>query len=320
VHNIDSTIAPPPGVADSGLVTRLRDSDVFQRYRRAFQAATGLPLLLRGRDSFEVPLPGPRVINPFCALLASNHRTCAACLERHERPEQHSSTSGEDCSVECFAGLMESAIPVRVGDEIVAYLRTGQVMLRHPTESRFNRARRTLPLGIPAITEARLRAAYFECRVMTRPQYRAILQLLSSFAQHLSLLSNELMITRAANEPPMLIRARAFIGDHLTEKLSLGQVARAVHVSATYFCKLFKTGTGINFTDYVARVRVERVKQLLLNPHKRVSEAAYEAGFQSMSQFNRAFRRIAGEAPSFYRDRVQAAMVARGHPRLPVAA
>jgi AraC-like DNA-binding protein len=51
----------------------------------------------------------------------------------------------------------------------------------------------------------------------------------------------------------------------------------------------------------VARARIERTKQLLLNPHMRISEAAYEAGFQSLSQFNRVFRRIAGESPTRYR-------------------
>jgi AraC-like DNA-binding protein len=54
----------------------------------------------------------------------------------------------------------------------------------------------------------------------------------------------------------------------------------------------------------LARVRVEKVKNLLLNPHKRVSEAAYEAGFQSLSQFNRVFRRIAGLSPTVYRERL----------------
>lgn len=43
---------------------------------------------------------------------------------------------------------------------------------------------------------------------------------------------------------------------------------------------------------------------LLLGPDKRVSEAAYEAGFQSLSQFNRVFRRIVGESPSAYRERL----------------
>jgi AraC-like DNA-binding protein len=80
-----------------------------------------------------------------------------------------------------------------------------------------------------------------------------------------------------------------------------------VNMSAFYFCKMFKKATGMTFTDYLARVRVEKVKNLLLNPHKRVSEAAYEAGFQSLSQFNRVFRRIAGESPSAYRERLHGA-------------
>jgi len=75
-------------------------------------------------------------------------------------------------------------------------------------------------------------------------------------------------------------------------------------MSAFYFCKIFKKATGLTFTDYLARVRVEKVKNLLLNPHRRVSEAAYEAGFQSLSQFNRVFRRIAGESPSIYREKL----------------
>lgn len=45
------------------------------------------------------------------------------------------------------------------------------------------------------------------------------------------------------------------------------------------------------------------MKQLLLNPDKRVSEAAFEAGFQSLSQFNRVFLRLTGESPSAFRDK-----------------
>jgi AraC-like DNA-binding protein len=60
----------------------------------------------------------------------------------------------------------------------------------------------------------------------------------------------------------------------------------------------------MTFTEYLARLRVEKVKQLLINPNKRVSEAAFEAGFQSLSQFNRVFLRVAGESPSFYRERL----------------
>jgi AraC-like DNA-binding protein len=119
------------------------------------------------------------------------------------------------------------------------------------------------------------------------------------------------MVKEEAAEPPVIAKARLFIAEHQDDDLTLTQVAQAVNTSAFYFCKMFKKTTGMTFTDYLARVRVEKVKNLLLNPHKRVSEAAFEAGFQSLSQFNRVFRKIAGESPSTYRDRLHAAASAR---------
>ena len=117
-------------------------------------------------------------------------------------------------------------------------------------------------------------------------------------------LEEAVKIKEAAAEPPAVVRARAFVTEHLGEHLSLAVVAQAAHMSAFYFCKVFKAATGLTFTDYVSRARVEKAKQLMLNPHTRVSEAAYEAGFQSLSQFNRVFRRTVGEAPSAYRHRL----------------
>jgi AraC-like DNA-binding protein len=146
-----------------------------------------------------------------------------------------------------------------------------------------------------------LNEAYLKTRVISRAQYKGILRLLASFAEHLSSLVNQIMVTQAAAEAPNMTIARGFIFNHQREKIGHLQVARAVNMSTYYFCKVFKRSTGFTFTDYLARVRVESAKQMLRNPHMRVSEAAYEAGFQSLSQFNRVFRRVAGEAPSDYR-------------------
>jgi AraC-like DNA-binding protein len=190
---------------------------------------------------------------------------------------------------------------VRVGDDLIAFLQTGQILLHSPTKSDFAKATRELIKFGTEVDLKRLEEAYFQTRVVTRKQYESILRLLTIFAQHLSTLSNQLMVEKAAEEIPAVARARVYIADRFAEELSLNEVAHAVNMSAFYFCKTFKKSTGMTFTDYLARVRVEKVKNLLLNPHKRVSEAAYEAGFQSLSQFNRVFRRIAGESPTTYR-------------------
>jgi AraC-like DNA-binding protein len=74
-------------------------------------------------------------------------------------------------------------------------------------------------------------------------------------------------------------------------------VARAVNASATYLSKRFKEATGMTFIDYLGRIRVEKAKNLLRNPNLRVSSIALEVGFQSVSQFNRTFKKVTGRSP-----------------------
>ena len=64
------------------------------------------------------------------------------------------------------------------------------------------------------------------------------------------------------------------------------------------------SATGINFTEYVSRVRIEKAKNLLLNPNLRISEIAYEVGFQSLTHFNRVFRKFVGQSPTAYREKL----------------
>ena len=71
-----------------------------------------------------------------------------------------------------------------------------------------------------------------------------------------------------------------------------------------HFCKVFHKATGLKFTDYVARLRLEDARHQLLNPNLRISEIAYEVGFQSLTQFNRTFKRVFGQSPTEFRTRM----------------
>ena len=78
-------------------------------------------------------------------------------------------------------------------------------------------------------------------------------------------------------------------------------MAKALHVSTFYFCKMFKKATGLTFVDYLGRVRIEKAKTQLLNPNRRVSEIAYDIGFTSLTNFNRVFKQVSGQSPTKYR-------------------
>ena len=291
-----------PAQQSRAVVAQLKRSQIYRDYEQAFRETTGLPINLRPIEAFDLPHHGDPKESPFCALMANTNHSCAACLQLQKRVEEEARL--EPKTLKCFAGLCDSAVPVRVGENLVAFLQTGQIMLHQPKKAEFTKATRVLVNWGTEVDLKRLEEAYFQTRVVTKKQYDSILRLLTIFAQHLSGLSNQLMVQEATAESPAVAKARVFIAEHQSEELSLSQVAQAVNMSAFYFCKTFKKATGMTFTEYLARVRVEKVKNLLLNPHKRVSEAAYEAGFQSLSQFNRVFRRIAGESPSVYRERI----------------
>lgn len=287
------------------LVTQLRDSQIYRDYEQAFRDTTGLPINLRPIEAFTLPHVDDPNENPFCALMAQTNQSCAACLILQKQVEEEARL--EPKTLKCFAGLCDSAVPVRVGENLVAFLQTGQVLLHEPTTTQFKMTTRQLLKWGSDVDLKHLEEAYFQTRVVTKKQYGSILRLLTIFAQHLSTLGSQLIVRENSAEAPMITRARAYITDNHEKDLSLQEVAKAVNTSAFYFCKVFKRSTGITFTDYLARVRVEKVKNLLLNPHKRVSEAAFETGFQSLSQFNRVFRKIAGESPSSYRERLHGA-------------
>lgn len=280
----------------------LAGSKIYQEYERAFSEATGLPVALRSVESWQLPHHGRKFENPFCDMMAQKSRACAACLQTQQQLSE--TATHEAKTVTCQAGLCDTAVPVRMGDQLIGFLSTGQVFRKKPTETQYNRTVKLMTEWGVQADPIDLRKAYFDTRVMSSRQHESVVKLLTIFAEHLSMVSNRILVQEQNAESPVIARAKQFIAEHQTEELSLDQVAKSVHTSKFYFCKLFKKSTGVNFTDYLSRVRTERAKNLLLNPNLRVSEIAYEVGFQSLTHFNRVFKRILGQSPTEYRSQL----------------
>jgi AraC-like DNA-binding protein len=303
--NLPSAAAGRAGVkvsgnGDRGLLEALLSSKLFHEYERAFTEATGLPIALRPVESWQLPLHGKKNEGPFCALMAERSRSCGSCLEVQEKLA-HAATT-EPATDVCPAGMSDTVVPVRLGERLIGFLQTGQVFRKAPTQEQFERTAKLLTKWGVQLDRGELRRAYFATRVVPAKRHEAVIKLLCIFAEHLSVLSNQILVQQENAEPPLIRRAKAFMAEHQTESLSLGQVAKAVNCSTFYFCKLFKKATGLNFTDYLSRIRLERAKNLLLNPNLRVSEIAFEVGFQSLTHFNRVFKHIVGQSPTVYRE------------------
>jgi AraC-like DNA-binding protein/ligand-binding sensor protein len=285
------------------LVEMLLRSRLFRDYESVFTKATGLPLALRPLEYWQLEHHQKTNENHFCALLAERPATLAVCLQSHAEIIKH--TGIIPCTETCPFGLTETAVPVRLGEETIGFLRIGQVLRRSAIQTDKARAASKLKeCGVPF--SGGIRKAWEATPIIPKDKYSAIVRLLSFFGEQLSALINQIVLEKQNEEPPLVRKAREYILQHKMEPLSLAAVAQASGASVFHFCKVFKRSTGLKFTDYVARVRLEDAKTQLLNPSRRISEVAYDVGFQSLTQFNRIFKRIFGQSPTEFRANLHA--------------
>lgn len=286
---------------DKALVETIATSPLYRDYERAFSEITRLPLSFRPAQYWSFPQSGKKFENPFCAMVSKASPTCAACLE--QKQGLSNAATEKTATLLCFAGLAESAIPVRLGNDLLGFLQTGQVAFEHPTAAQFEKITQQLAEWGIRTDLKKLQEAYFNTQMVSQDQYESMLHLLEVFAKHLSISADRIVIQEENAEPPSITKAKQFINERKGEDMGLSEVAKMVNMSTCHFCKMFKRATGMTFTEYLSKVRVTKAKSLLLNPKLRVSEIAFEAGFQSLPHFNRVFRKLAGESPTQYRDK-----------------
>jgi AraC-like DNA-binding protein/ligand-binding sensor protein len=300
MKEMEPTIPAAEEALEHRLIEQIHHSDLYRNYEQAFVETTGLSLRLASADGRFLADCDHHHKNLFCEILSPENKTCEACartlrnLTLFSESQPHTST--------CFAGLSESCIPIHTSGRTIGYLLTGEITTSRPTQAKFAKVIAKLREAAVEFDEPKVRRAYFSTRIMSGKHYASILEMLRIFTGHLSLVAGQLLLNGENSEAPEITRAREFIHQHLTEPLELKQVAESANLSSCYFCRKFKESTGLTFTSFVARSRVEEAKKLLANPQVRISEVAFEVGFQSLTHFNRVFKEISGMSPTRYRE------------------
>ena len=95
----------------------------------------------------------------------------------------------------------------------------------------------------------------------------------------------------------------AYVEAHYDEPIRAGDLARAAGCSRSRLFQVFKQSTGMTPTDYVQRLRVNKLSEAMLKSNASITELALAAGFSSSQYFCKVFRKYAGATPSEYRRR-----------------
>lgn len=106
-------------------------------------------------------------------------------------------------------------------------------------------------------------------------------------------------------EHELVTRAKAYAAAHLSEDISLNQLARQFYVNVSYLSNLFKEQMGENYTDYVARLRIEAAERMLRNPSVSIGEVGERIGYQDQRYFSQFFKKHTGMTPSAFRQNAE---------------
>ena len=107
-----------------------------------------------------------------------------------------------------------------------------------------------------------------------------------------------------------------YINTHYTDYPRLSDASILVGLHPSHLCRQFKQETGMNFRDYIHRVRLQRAVFLLLGSRKIIKEITYEIGYSNPQLFSKAFKRCLGYSPKAYRAQHQKnRSIAQAHAR-----
>jgi len=98
-----------------------------------------------------------------------------------------------------------------------------------------------------------------------------------------------------------LARAARYVDAHLSEPITLADLAASTGLSRMHFAARFRAATGLRPHDYVLRRRIDRAQELLRRPATTIVDAALSVGFQTQAHFTAVFRRFTGATPRRWR-------------------
>lgn len=279
----------------------LANSPVLAEIATLVNRLTGLRMALNVPEVTDIRLPRESGKgSPLCGLVAGTEEGYARCRACDRRHHTQAASRQQALLYTCHAGFLDLAVPIYVDGRHVATISSGQVLSEPPSPERAETLYRRvsdLPISRKAYMEAYEKALY-----LPRPRIRAVMRLIEIFVSELCRSARRIRDLEACLERPAIQQARAYIQDHFREPgLTLPDVAAAAGLSPAHFSHVFRQETGEMFTHFVQRQRITESKRLLEQTERSITQICFASGFNSLTHFNRVFRRFEHCSPSSFR-------------------
>ncbi|WP_181909606.1 helix-turn-helix domain-containing protein [Paenibacillus taihuensis] len=113
--------------------------------------------------------------------------------------------------------------------------------------------------------------------------------------------AGRLVRSKKDTKDPIISFTLRYMEEHFSEELSLDIIASKLNITSGYLSTYFKEMMGANFVDYVNEFRIKQAWALLLQSELKIQDVALKSGYNTLSSFNRTFKKFTGVTPTEYR-------------------
>lgn len=248
-----------------------------------------ITLFSAAMEELRVGLQNPG--SPFCRLVQQPLKRLHQCQAMDRQMCHRAQALAKPTQYRCHAGLVEAVLPIQVEGITLGYLMVGQ--FRDTVEPSPDVARPWAALGQDPET---LREAFFGVPYLDPVTRDNMLTLGAMLVQFL--VSQEFVSLKRG---PVMDSLSAWVHDHLAEPFGVEEAARALGKSPSTLSHTVKAKTGMSFTQFVSRRRIERFEALARQrPGMNVQEGALAVGFPDPLYFSRTYKKLRGTSPSAF--------------------
>lgn len=278
---------------------QLAASPLVREQQVAFTCATGIPLTLAPASTLA-PAEGT-----FCVKGCLGELSGEICRSKLLRAEKRAAAQSGSIRYCCPSGLMKILVPVFIAGRHIGSLLAGPFSMHSLDQERLGSLTTLLKKLELSGREEKLQISWQLSPYVSSEKCRAAEILLQMFGKYLEEAGKQLAQRQPPQNSPLLVKIQAILAECHNGPVALKEVAARVNLSPCHFCAVFKKQTGLTFSQYRMRLRLENAINLLADGNRRVSDVVFESGFESIPYFNRAFRRRYGCSPTEYRKRLR---------------
>ena len=245
--------------------------------------------------------------SPFCKVVRRNPAYAKRCNQCDLYGGLDATKELSSCPYRCHMGLIDFSVPIMKDGAILGFIMAGQTKTEDTT------IKPILPTQTDWHDDTKLRALYQALPVLTAEQIYSATKVLRILVEHYfpfndaiaeempyEQLPDFVESERPINRPEIR-KAMLYIEKNLSKRVSLRRISEHIHLSESYFSKIFKDDTGLSVVQYITLLRIQEAKKLLVYSQLTVNQISKTLGYNRTSYFCKIFKMATTETPHSYR-------------------